>query len=138
MCSYRCDRPLYSGGSVYAPFLTAISTVTSGTAAFSMMITSIPFLSVIFFHCGWASAPSDNVTATSANKNKAAATRAVAKRFLIFTSPSQPRMRAISCHISYATLQTPYFTWRLEIEFTEILLAYLLRNVLHLPLLRRD
>src|SRR5262245_40322591 len=74
-----------------------------------MMITSMPFLSVIFFHCGWASAPSDNVTATSANKNKAAATRAVAKRFLIFTSPSQPRMRAISCHISYATFHMPYF-----------------------------
>jgi hypothetical protein len=58
-----------------------------------MTITSMPFLSVVFFHCGWAHAPPGNVVAVNVNKNKAAAMRAVIERFLIFTIPSQPRMQ---------------------------------------------
>ncbi len=46
MCSYKCERPSYSGLWVNEPFLTSASIVTSGTPWFSTTITSRPFGSV--------------------------------------------------------------------------------------------
>ena len=51
MCSKRCERPFSSGGSVNEPFLTAISTVTSGTEWSSRTTTSRPFASLRLTHC---------------------------------------------------------------------------------------
>src|SRR5437773_2566615 len=46
MCSYRCESPLSSGGSVNEPLRTASSAVTSGTLESGSTMISIPFASV--------------------------------------------------------------------------------------------
>src|SRR5688500_11217881 len=48
MCSYRCERPCSSGGSVNEPLRTASSTVTIGTDESCSTITSSPFGRVLF------------------------------------------------------------------------------------------
>src|SRR4249919_2674690 len=65
MCSYRCESPLYSGGSVSEPFLAAISTVTSGTAWFSTTSTVRPLGKVCCWISGAAAVAASGVSSAA-------------------------------------------------------------------------